>query len=84
MLTFPANIAQPTSTVTTITVGWFREKIGFVNEANSTLWSVKSLKHETWSSSPDALKLLQRLVTSPSLYTFLHSISKTLSNSYPY
>lgn len=47
MLTFPASIAQPTSTVTTITTRWFRDKISFVNEANGTLWSVKKLKHET-------------------------------------
>jgi len=74
MLTFTANIAQPTSTRTTVTTRWFRDKIGFVNEANGTLWSVKSLKHKTWSSLLDALKLLQRLITNITKFVYFSTL----------
>ena len=74
MLTFLANVAQPALTMTTITARWFRDKIDFVIEAHATLWSVKKLEHITWSSSPDTLILLQRLVTNITKFVYLSTL----------
>jgi hypothetical protein len=57
------DAAEHIPTIITITAGYFRDAIGFVNRNNGTLWSVKESKHVPWTTPEKTLPLLRRLLT---------------------